>query len=185
MTTIITRALIVLGLMTASTTGTMAAAKTLQCVPYARQVSGIDIRGNANTWWAQAANRYERGEAPVVGSVMSFKAIKSMPFGHVAMVSKIVSDREVLLDHANWSRRGGIERGVRAIDVSDKGDWSRVRVWFGPIGDLGSTIYPVNGFIYTGKAPTDLGPKLKSKDLASLMDRFTSTPMTVAALKSR
>jgi hypothetical protein len=29
----------------------------LQCVPYARQVSGIQIYGDAWTWWDQAAGR--------------------------------------------------------------------------------------------------------------------------------
>ncbi|MEI9851041.1 MAG: CHAP domain-containing protein [Sphingomonas sp.] len=120
----------------------------LQCVPYARQLSGVAIFGNAWTWWEQAEGRYERGVEPRVGAVMSFQRVKSMPLGHVAMVSKIVGDREVLLRHANWSRRGGIEQDVRAVDVSPEGDWSEVRVWFSPIGDLGKTVYPLNGFIY-------------------------------------
>ena len=79
---------------------------------------------------------------------MAFKSSGGMPLGHVAVVSRIVSDREVLLDHANWSRGGRVERGVRAIDVSDAGDWSAVKVWFGPIGDLGKRVNPVAGFIY-------------------------------------
>lgn len=120
----------------------------LQCVPFARQVSGIDIRGNAWTWWSQAEGRYERGDEPKVGSVMSFKKTARNPFGHVAMVSKILGDREVLLTHANWSYRGGIERNVRAIDVSPAGDWSQVKVWFAPSQGMGTTVFPVNGFIY-------------------------------------
>ena len=84
-----------------------AQAMALQCVPYARQASGVQIFGNAKTWWMQAAGRYERGSKPKVGAVMSFKATSSMPLGHVGMVSKIVSDREVLIDHANWSTIGG------------------------------------------------------------------------------
>ncbi|MCW4461472.1 CHAP domain-containing protein [Sphingomonas sp. BT-65] len=124
-----------------------------QCVPYARMISGIQIHGNAHTWWAQAEGRYERGREPVEGSVMSFAATQRMRLGHVAMVSKVLSDREVLLTHANWSRRGGIEKNVIAVDVSEKGDWSRVKVWFASNGGLGTSTYPVNGFIYTGKAP--------------------------------
>ncbi|OYY89269.1 MAG: CHAP domain-containing protein [Sphingomonas sp. 28-66-16] len=134
-------------------TGTPAIAKTLQCVPFARDVSGIEIRGNAKTWWGQAEGRYARGKAPKVGAVLAFAAIGKMPMGHVAMVSQIVSDREVLLTHANWSRRGGIERNVRAVDVSEAGDWSKVRVWFAPIGGLGLTAYPTRGFIYADGAP--------------------------------
>jgi surface antigen len=136
-----------------------AQAMALQCVPYARQASGVQIFGNANTWWAQAAGRYDRGAEPKVGAVMSFKAIRSMPIGHVAMVSKIVSAREVLVDHANWSviggRRGHIERGARVVDVSAAGDWSEVRVWYATIGDMGRTTYPLHGFIYANK-PTDI-----------------------------
>ncbi|KQT32859.1 hypothetical protein ASG29_07700 [Sphingomonas sp. Leaf412] len=134
------------------TTG-VAQARLLQCAPFAREVSGIEIRGNANTWWGQAEGRYERGQAPMVGAVMAFKAIRKMPVGHVAMVSRIVNEREVLLTHANWSRPGGIERDVRAVDVSPAGDWSEVRVWYAGNGDLGTTVYPLAGFIYSGKAP--------------------------------
>jgi surface antigen len=124
-----------------------------QCATYARAISGVDIHGNAWTWWDQAAGRYDRGETPKVGAVMSFQRTARMPLGHVAMVSKVVSSREVLLTHANWSRRGGVERNVRAVDVSAAGDWSEVKVWFAPTGDLGTSTYPVNGFIYSNGEP--------------------------------
>jgi surface antigen len=124
----------------------------LQCVPFARAASGIDIRGNARDWWAAADGRYERGATPKVGAVMHFPGTRAMPIGHVAVVSAIISDREVRIDHANWSpingRRGQIERGVRAVDVSEAGDWSMVRVWYAPIRDLGLRANPVSGFIY-------------------------------------
>src|SRR5688572_2935203 len=58
----------------------------LQCVPYARQVSGVQIYGDAWTWWSQAAGRYARGFAPRVGAVMSFKPHGNMRLGHVAAV---------------------------------------------------------------------------------------------------
>jgi len=126
----------------------------LQCVPFARSESGVEIRGNAKTWWAQAAGEYERGNEPRKGAVMAFAGTHDMPLGHVAVVKKIVSDREILIDHANWSpiggRRGQIERNVRVIDVSTAGDWSVVRVWYAPIGDLGLRTNPVQGFIYAG-----------------------------------
>ena len=147
-------------------TAVPASAKYLQCVPFAREVSGIDIRGNANTWWSQAAGRYDRGNTPAIGAVMAFKATSRLRVGHVAMVSRIVNDREVLLTHANWSTRGGIERDVRAVDVSPAGDWSQVRVWYRDTGGLGGSTYPVAGFIYgdalpsaelTGEAPDDVG----------------------------
>ncbi|MGL5837992.1 MAG: CHAP domain-containing protein [Sphingorhabdus sp.] len=129
-----------------------AQASALQCVPFARQVSGINIFGNAKTWWYQAEGRYARGGEPRVGAVMAFKPTRSMPIGHVGMVSKIVSEREVLIDHSNWSRingrRGHIERGARVVDVSPNGDWSQVRVWYAPLKDLGKSTYPLYGFIY-------------------------------------
>lgn len=158
----------------------VAEARYLQCAPFAREVSGIDIHGNANTWWSQAAGRYERGQAPVQGAVMAFKAVRSMPVGHVAMVSKIVSDREVLLTHANWSRRGGIERDVRAVDVSPAGDWSQVRVWYAGNRDLGTTVYPLAGFIYSGKAPAQTAPALPTMTIATVAAIPADVPFPLA-----
>jgi len=129
-----------------------AAAQFWQCVTYAREVSGIQIRGNADTWWGQAAGRYERGHAPRAGAVLAFRATQRMRVGHVAMVSRVLGDREVLLTHANWSRRGGVERDVRAVDVSAANDWSQVKVWYGPNGGLGTSSYPTSGFIYADEA---------------------------------
>ena len=126
-----------------------ASAQFWQCAPFARAVSGIQLRGNANTWWAQAAGRYLRGSLPKVGSVLAFEATRRMRVGHVAMVSTVVSAREVLLTHANWSRRGGVETGARAIDVSAAGDWSQVRVQYGRA--MGTSSYPTKGFIYSGR----------------------------------
>jgi hypothetical protein len=58
----------------------------------------------------------------------------------------------VRIDHANWSliggHRGQIERGAKVLDVSDAGDWSKVRVWYAPNKDLGTSSYPLYGFIY-------------------------------------
>jgi surface antigen len=128
----------------------------LQCVPYARQVSGIQIFGDAWTWWDQAADRYERGFRPKVGAVMAFKPHGNMRLGHVAAVSRVVNSRTVLLRHANWSpingRRGQIEDNVRAVDVSPDNDWSEVRVWFDPIQAIGGTSWPIQGFIYNRPA---------------------------------
>jgi hypothetical protein len=36
----------------------------LQCVPFARQASGVEIYGDANTWWTQAEGRYPRSSQP-------------------------------------------------------------------------------------------------------------------------
>ena len=128
------------------------AAPYLQCVPYARQISGIRIFGDAHTWWEQADGRYARGREPRLGAVMAFRPHGNMRLGHVAAVSKVIDSRTILLRHANWSqidgRRGQIEDNVRAIDVSLGNDWSEVRVWYAPIAGLGTTRWPVRGFIY-------------------------------------
>ena len=124
----------------------------LECVPYARQVTGIRIYGDAHTWWDQAEGRYARGRMPRPGAVMAFRPNGNSRLGHVAAVSRIVDSRTVLIRHANWSpvngRRGQIEDNVRAVDVSPGNDWSEVRVWFAPIQGLGTTHWPLAGFIY-------------------------------------
>lgn len=115
------------------------------CVPYARNLSGINIRGNAKDWWGKAKNIYGRGDEPVVGSVMAFKATRGMSLGHVAVVSDVVSDRQIVVNHANWNRnKVSLEMGV--MDISKNNDWTLVRVESRP-GQYGSP-YPVNGFIY-------------------------------------
>lgn len=143
--------------------GTSATAPYLECVPYARQVSGVRIFGDAHTWWDQAEGRYARGHAPRVGAVMAFQPHRNMQLGHVAAVSRVIDSRTVLLRHANWSqingRRGQIEDDVRAVDVSAAGDWSQVRVWYAPTGALGSTAWPVRGFIYPDRTPAIAAPR--------------------------
>ena len=131
----------------------------LQCVPYARSVTGIQIRGDAWTWWDQAEGRYARGYAPRLGAVLALRPHRNSHLGHVAAVSRIVDARTILLRHANWSpingRRGQIEDNVTVTDVSSANDWSAVRVWYGPIQALGGSVWPVQGFIYSRKlAPT-------------------------------
>ena len=127
----------------------------IQCAPYAREISGIEIYGDARTWWTQAHDRYETGNLPREGAVMAFRPHRSMQLGHVATVSRVLDSRRVLLDHANWSpidgKRGQVEKDVLAIDVSPNNDWSEVRVWYAPIADLGKTPWPIEGFIYADK----------------------------------
>lgn len=142
------RAAVALSLAAAGLSAAPAQAGVLQCAPFARQISGIELFGRAASWWAQAVGRYARGHQPRVGAVLTFAATRAMPAGHVAMVSEVLGAREVLLTHANWSYRGGIERNVRAIDVSPAGDWSQVRVWHGPTRGLGLRANPALGFIY-------------------------------------
>ena len=65
----------------------------LQCVPYARERSGVEIYGDARTWWDQAAGRYKRGTTPKPGAVMTFRPTGSMVLGHVAAVSRVAAAR--------------------------------------------------------------------------------------------
>jgi len=135
--------------LSVSVLATPAFAGALQCAPYAREVSGIDLHGAAGGWWDQAAGTYDRGQTPKVGAVLAFRATHSMRSGHVAMVQKVIDARHVLLNHANWSRPGMVERNAMAEDVSANGDWSQVRVWYAPIHDLGLRASPAYGFIYS------------------------------------
>lgn len=123
-----------------------------QCVPFARLISGIQIFGDARTWWSQAVGKYETGFIPKAGAVLCFKPTSRMRLGHVAVVSQVLTDRVVQITHANWSpiegSRGKVEKDVTVIDVSANGDWSQVKVWYDPNRDLGGSTYAVHGFIY-------------------------------------
>jgi len=121
----------------------------MQCVPYARQISGIDLRGDAWTWWGQAEGRYARGKRPRLGAVLVFQKTRALPRGHLSVVTRVVDAREILITHANWSSasdtRGQVTSDVRVIDISPGNDWSEVRVWNG--NDFGRP-YPARGFVY-------------------------------------
>ena len=118
----------------------------ISCVPYARENSGIELSGNAATWWDHAAGVYARGNQPEIGSVLNFRATGRMPLGHVAVVTDLRGPRAVEIDHANWASRGSVSQGVLVEDVSPANDWTEVRVALGN-GDFGS-VYPTYGFIY-------------------------------------
>ncbi len=119
----------------------------LQCVPFARENSGIELVGNAATWWNSAVGIYERGARPEVGSVLSFRSNSRMRLGHVAVVSKVIDSRNVEIDHANWAYPGHVSRAINVVDVSPQNDWTAVRVELGQTNEFGS-IYPTHGFIY-------------------------------------
>jgi surface antigen len=131
-----------------------------QCVSFARAASGIQIYGDAWTWWNQAEGRYARGSTPRPGAVIVFERTGRLPLGHVAVVSRVVEKRVVLLTHANWSRqngeRGHAEQDVTLFDVSPYNDWSQVKVWYRDTDGLGGTVYPVAGFIYGGRPAAEL-----------------------------
>ena len=121
--------------------------KPLQCVPYARKQSGIGIYGDAWTWWGKADRSFAKGGEPRVGAVMVFKGKQSQR-GHLAVVTKVVGDRHIVIKHANWLNRGRIHVDTPVLDVSGRNDWSAVRVWYVPGQQLGTSTYGVQGFIY-------------------------------------
>lgn len=125
--------------------------KPVQCVPYARGLSGIEIYGDAHTWWENAASRYARGHWPQEGAVMVLSRTDKMRHGHVAVVRRVLSPREIEVAHSNWgsdfeTRRMAYE-SMRVEDISSNNDWSLVRFWNYHIGQYGLP-YPVRGFIY-------------------------------------
>ena len=127
------------------------------CVPFARTASGVELKGNAGTWWTAAKGIYQRGKEPEAGAVMVFAPHSSSRLGHVAVVSEVVSDREVLIDHANW-QRNKVSLKMPVYDVSANNDWSRIQVEGTP-GVLGNA-RPVHGFVYPrkiGPQPVDAG----------------------------
>lgn len=116
----------------------------LQCAIYARARSGVSLSGAAASWWGKAQNLYERSKAPAEGAVIVLGGTKS---GHVAVVSRVISATQILVDHANWGNHGEVITGALMVDVSPNNDWSRVRVWHPPTHALGMRRYPVFGFI--------------------------------------
>lgn len=120
----------------------------LQCVPYVRRVTGIEIYGDANTWWTQAAGRYPRSGTPAPGSALVMRGYNNPGRGHVSVVVEILSSRIIRVDHANWLNTGEVSVGVPVLDVSPNNDWSEVRVWHVPGGHWGGRVYEVQGFIH-------------------------------------
>ncbi|MEZ6022518.1 MAG: CHAP domain-containing protein [Hyphomonadaceae bacterium] len=119
----------------------------LQCVPFARRESGVEIYGNANTWWRQAEGVYETSQTPHEEAVMVLEGYNTTARGHVAVVREIVSPRLIIVDHSNWLNGGEITRDVPIRDVSEAGDWSEVQVWHVPGRHWGGRTYQVQGFI--------------------------------------
>jgi len=118
----------------------------VECAPFARALSGVRLYGAAADWWSQADGRYGRTTVPEVGSVLVFQRSARLPSGHVSVVSKVLSRREVLVTQANWVRHR-VTEDQPVIDVSARGDWSEVRVWWPPSGQMGTSDYRTYGFI--------------------------------------
>ena len=121
--------------------------KVLQCVPYARAHSAVKIFGDATSWWDKAEGKYARGERPEPGAVMVLHEYAGPDHGHLAVVRRLVSTREIRVDHANWLNDGSVYENDPVADVSAANDWSLVRVFNLQTGAWGAKVYPVQGFI--------------------------------------
>ena len=69
-----------------------------QCVPFARLVSGIQIFGDARTWWKQAIGRYETGGQPKpngipTGEIEATIALNSVPGGSPLRTELVGNER--------------------------------------------------------------------------------------------
>jgi surface antigen len=122
----------------------------LECVPYARALSGIQLAGDAWSWWRAAEGRYQRGTRPAVMAVLVFSRTQRLPDGHLAVVTALRGPREIVIAHANWVP-GRILEDVAAIDVSTANDWTMVRVFNVETKTYGRP-YPTEGFIYRAPA---------------------------------
>ncbi len=108
----------------------------ISCAPFARELSGIALYGDADGWWSAAAGRYARGPRPVLGSVLVFGRQDRLPSGHVSVVSRLLGDRQLQVTQANWVRG------------------QRVRVWYPPVSQLGTHSYVTYGFIHPDRPAT-------------------------------
>jgi hypothetical protein len=118
----------------------------VECAPFARALTGVALSGAAADWWREAEGRYVRTQNPAVGSLLVFRRSGRLPSGHVAVVSAVLSRRQVMVTQANWVHHR-ISEDQPVIDVSESGDWSAVRVWWPPSGQMGVADYRTYGFI--------------------------------------
>jgi hypothetical protein len=129
--------------------------RPLFCVGFARERSGVDIHGDAWTWWDQADGRYARESEPETGAVMVLTGYAGEKRAHLAVVRETVSPRLIRVDHANWLNDGRIYLDDPVADVSPGNDWSEVRVYNLRDGGWGLKTYQVKGFIAARAASPD------------------------------
>jgi hypothetical protein len=118
----------------------------IECAPFARALTGVQLAGDADDWWAEAAGRYQRAAAPEVGGILVLRRSDRLPYGHVAVVTRVLSSRQVLVSQANWVHHR-VSQDQPVVDVSARNDWSLVRVWWPPTDQIGIADYPARGFI--------------------------------------
>lgn len=121
-------------------------AAPVECAPFARALTGVNLSGDAADWWWKAGGRYARSRTPQVGSILVYRRSPRLPYGHVAVVSAVLSRRQIMVTQANWVHHR-VTTDQLVLDVSPDGDWSSVRVWWPPANQMGTADYQVFGFI--------------------------------------
>ncbi len=135
----------------------------LQCVTYVARLIGISHYGDGKTWWTDTrftTSGYAKNSTPSVGSIIVFDGwgytdangeFHGNIYGHVGIVRQIVNSSEILIDHANWDKKGTIYTGVGVRKAN--GSWSSVNVKATPSSAYGSSAYPVLGFLVPPPSP--------------------------------
>ncbi|MEI8104002.1 MAG: CHAP domain-containing protein [Candidatus Moraniibacteriota bacterium] len=98
----------------------------ISCADYCKQNGWSDFSGlgYAMNWWGAASGLgHARGHVPRVGAVLVWNNWSGNDAGHVALVTSIVSNDEVLVNHANWapsgSADGNVYTGVHVKDLDE------------------------------------------------------------------
>lgn len=130
--------------------------------------SHVELPGDAWTWWDQAKGRYDRGQRPRVRAVIALPRQPSLPSGLVAVVSRIIESRVLMLDHARWPEASAEGESITLFDVSPNNDWTTIKVYQRSGATVGGRTYQVYGFIYppraakaTSREPSDLSTELQ------------------------
>lgn len=93
--------------------------------------------GNANQWWGNTSDGYQRGQVPKVGAIMCWDT--NGKYGHVAVVEEVYNDLSVLISESRFVE------GAK-YDPADKKHWNAQII---PTSANYSTIYAkFRGFIY-------------------------------------
>jgi surface antigen len=98
----------------------------LECAPFARALTGVQLTGAAYSWWEEASGRYQRSSQPSQGSVLVLRQDSRLPYGHVAVVSRVLSERQIMVTQANWVHHR-VTEDQPVVDVSTDNDWTEVR----------------------------------------------------------
>jgi surface antigen len=150
----------------------------VQCVPYAREHSSVALRGDAYTWWDKAAGLYQRSPTPQEGAVLVIAGYAGSHRAHVAVVRRLITPREIRIDHANWLNDGAIYVNDPVVDVSPDNDWSQVKVWNIRSGTWGTKTYAVRGFI--GPGPAAGQPLVSANDGDPIARQIAATSTDLA-----